>query len=644
MKHDHTCSCACGCGHKHESEHGHEHACCGEEKRGRARAVLTYALGACVTVCGFLPFLPMEIRVACAVLVYLFFGFSVFLDMLRGFARREIFTEFTLMCAASLGAFAIGEYADAAAVMLLYRLGEEISGGVYTRSQHNLRELLRLAPEYANVWRDGEVMRVEPSEVAVGEQILVRAGERVPMDGMVCKGGGSADTASVTGESVPLSLYEGVACPSGSVLLEGSVTICVTHRYEDSVVAKLSEAVMAASSRKSRAEKRMARIAHVITPVAFVLAALLALFLSLWTKDIARGVRTGLTALVVSCPCSLVLSVPLAYFAGVGCAAKQGIVFRGGEVMDRMARLSAIAFDKTGTLSESSLSFDGVDVRDTMDKDDFLQLSYDVLLHSPHAAAVAFCQAFAGTCRANAGEVTLVSGRGLSCLVDGKRAVFGNALWLREHGMEVEDCPATAILGAYDGAWVGTLHFSAHLKSDARGAVEELRALSVSRIAVISGDGEQSVATACRHAQIDEWSSSQSPSDKLDRLEEIMASNQGGYVGFCGDGMNDSAVIARADVGIAMGACGSALTVQSADVVIMDDDLTKIARAVQIARRTSRVASVCVALSFGIKIAVVLIGVLLSLGGYGFPLGLAIVADVGAAVAAVLQSMRASKI
>ena len=605
---------------------------------------MTYVLGGCVTVCGFLPFLPVAVRVACAVAVYLFFGFSVFRDMVRGFARRAFFTEFSLMCISSLGAFAIGEYADAAAVMLLYRLGEEISGGAYTRSRNSLQELLALAPEYANVLRGGEVIRVEPQAVAVGDQILVRAGEKIPVDGIVCQGGGSADTASVTGETMPLALYEGIACPSGSVLLEGSVTLRVTHRYEDSVVARLSEAVRAASARKSPAEKRIARVARILIPTALAVAVGIAAVGSLLGGEAVHWIRMGLTVLVVACPCSLVLSVPLAYFAGVGCAAKQGIVFRGGEVMDRMAHLSTLAFDKTGTLTESAVSFDGAETIGEMAHDELLQLSYDVLLHSPHAAAVAFCAAFDGTAHKTVTDVTLVSGRGVSCLVDGKRAVFGNAVWLRENGIDAEDCPSTAILGALDGVAVGRLNFSAHLKTDAAKTVDLLRSLSVARMVVISGDGEQSVATACQNAGIDEWFSAQSPDDKLARLEALMAENKDGFVGFCGDGLNDSAVIARADVGIAMGACGSALTVRSADVVVMDDDLSKIVTGIRIARRTARVASMSIALSLGMKLFVVLLGILLSANGHGFPMALAIVADVGAAVVAVLQAMRAAKI
>ena len=647
-------SCGCCSCHEHDHEHDHkperdrdcDHGGCHchehEEEQQGAKTVAIYAVGACVTALGFLPFLPFGARLLCAVASYLFFGLTVFRDMLRGFARGDIFSEFTLMCVASLGAFAIGEYADAAAVMYLYRLGEEISGGAYARSRKNVSELLAVAPEYANVLREGAVVCVEPHEVAIGETILVRVGDRIALDGTVCGGNGSADTSSVTGEAVPLSLYEGVFCPSGSLLVDGEVMLRVTDRYENSVVAKLAEAMRTAAKRKSSAEKKIARFARVFTPLAFAVVVAIALIGALWSGNVAAWVRVGLTVLVISCPCSLLLSVPLAYFAGMGAAAKRGIVFRGGEIMDRVRRLSALAFDKTGTLTESGVSFVGVTLLGTMDETEFLQLSYDVLLHSPHVAAASFCRTFDGHAQGAVCDVQIVGGRGILCEVNGKIAVFGNAAFLREQGMAVADCHTTAIFGALDGEPMGCLHFSSQPKPHAKEAIADLRALGVSRLRVLSGDGETAVAEACRHVGIDEWQSSLRPHEKLDALEHMMAAS--GVVGFCGDGLNDSAVIARADVGIAMGACGSALTVQAADVVIMDDDLQKLGDAIQIARRTERVANISIVVSLGIKLAVAIFGLVVASLGREMSMELAIVADVGAAVLAVLQSMRAAKL
>ena len=636
--HDHEeDGCGCGCGHDH-----------GGEQVGGRKLILRYVLGAIPVILAFLPLPWWQVRLGCAVLGYVLFGFEVWRDMLRSFAKGRIFTEFTLMCVASLGAFAIGEYADGAAVMYLYSLGETLSGRAYAGARRNLSELLELTPEWAVVLRGGEALRVSPKEVEIGERILIVAGERIPLDGRVVEGGGSADTSSVTGESAPLELYEGVFCPSGAILSEGSVELEVTARYENSVVAGLAAAVKEATARKSSAEKKISRFARVFTPVAFGVAAALTLIGWAVTGDILPWLRVGLVVLVVSCPCSLVLSVPLTYFAGIGHAASQGIVFRGGEVMDRMGRTSTVVFDKTGTLTESGLRFEGAVCEGGVDEKDFLELAYSVLTHSAHAAAIAFCATREGGIPHRVSEVQSIGGRGIVCRVDGKEAWFGNAALMRERGLDLEDSPTTAIFGALEGRLLGKLCFSAPLKTGTKEAISALTDLGVKRIAVLSGDGAVSVADACREAGIDEYAAALTPAEKAERFEEIRlaehATSPKSAVAYCGDGLNDSAVIAGADVGIAMGGCGSALTVSTADVVLMDDDPRKVAQAIRVSRRTSRIAGQNIVLSLGIKVAVLLLGVALSaLTGEGLPMELAIVADVGAALLAVLNGMRAAK-
>ncbi len=652
--HEHTHS-GCGCGHDHEHEHepgdscgcGHDHVH-GREGKSKKALILRYGLGAIPVVIGFLGFLPVPVAVVAAVAGYLLFGFEVWRDMLRGFGRKQIFTEFTLMCVASFGAFAIGEYADGAAVMYLYSLGETLSSGAYVRSKKNISELLAMTPETATVIREGQPRAVDPKTVEVGETILAVSGERVPLDGVVVHGGGTADASSVTGESKPLELYEGVACPSGAVISDGTVYLKVSAVYENSVVAKLAEAVTAASSRKSAAEKKITRFARVFTPVAFGIAAAVCLVGTLITGELAVWLRAALVILVVSCPCSLVLSVPLTYFAGIGRGAADGIIFRGGEIMDSMCRLSAIAFDKTGTLTESGLHFDGADRYTDLSEEEFLSLSYDVLVHSPHTAAVSFCQSYGGTVTHAVADVKNVGGRGVRAVVDEKIAYFGNGAWMRQNGISCEDCSTTVIFGAWDGVLVGRLNFSSHLKDGSRDLVECLQREGVSRIAVLSGDGVESVAEACRHAGIEEYYGTLTPSEKVETFDRICreekAKRADATVAYCGDGLNDSAVIAGADIGIAMGGCGSALTVTSADVVLMDDDPKKVHRAMRIAKRTAKIAGQNIVLSLGIKVAVLIVGVILSaLTGEGIPMGLAIVADVGAAVLAVLNALRASK-
>ena len=651
MKHtEHSCKC----GHSHCDEHHHEHhhdeCCCGHDHEhshidNKKEAVLKYGLGAIPVIVGFMVFIPFYISLISAILAYVAFGIQAYVGMIRGFAKKRIFTEFTLMCVATLGAFAIGEYADAAALMYLYSLGETISSSAYSKSKKNISQLIEISPERVNVFRGGELFSITPYGVLVGETIVVRQGERIPLDGIVIRGGGYADTSSVTGESTPKSLYEGVDCISGSMLIDGSVEIKVTSIYENSVVSRLKKAVEEATKKKSSAEKKISRFAAIFTPIAFAVAVSVFSVGVLITGNISDWARAAIMVLVVSCPCSLVLSVPLTYFAGVGFAAASGIVFRGGEVMDRTARLTAVAFDKTGTITQNHMSFNGAHIYSDVTEEQFLSLAKAVLVHSPHTAAVSFCRDCTVSPIGAVTDVQNIGGRGIVCKVDGIQIIFGNAKLMEEDGITSENCEGTCIYGARDGILLGRLDFSSKLKNGVKDTVEKLRELGVERIAVVSGDVEGVVKDTCESVGISEYYSSRTPDEKLDTLIQIMneQENSHGYTAFCGDGLNDSAVIAAADVGIAMGGCGSALTVESADVVLMDDELSKIVTAINISERTERIANENIALSLGIKIGVLLMGVVLACFNVGIPMGLAIVADVGAAVLTVLNSLRAGK-
>lgn len=643
------CGC-CHCHEHHEHEHEHHDACgCGHDHEHSEAAdkkgiIIKYVLGALPVIIGFMSFIPFYIPLVFSIIGYLIFGIEVFRGMIKGFAKKKIFTEFTLMCVATVGAFCIGEYADAAAVMYLYSLGETLSDIAYSKSKKNISELIEITPDKATVLRNGEALDLAPEQIDKGEIIIVRAGERIPLDGIVVSGGGSADTSSVTGEAMPLELYEGVECPSGAVLTDGSVQIRVTREYENSVVMRLHRAVEEAGKRKSSAEKRITRFAAVFTPIAFGVALCVFALGAIATGDVTSWLRTGIMVLVVSCPCSLVLSVPLTYFAGVGSAASKGIIFRGGEVMDRTARLEAVVFDKTGTLTESGMSFDGVTLYGDMHEDQFLSLAKSVLTHSSHAAAVSFVRQCDAEIEYAVSNVENIGGRGIKCTVNGKTVLFGNAKLMSENGIETENYSATCIYGAYGKELVGRLEFSARLKNHIIDTVNTLKELGASRIAVVSGDNQNAVRSTCEEAGIDEYYAGCTPDEKLDIVSGIRAADKNKFVAFCGDGLNDSAVIAAADVGIAMGGCGSALTVESADVVLMDDNPEKICTAIRISRKTARVANSNIALSLGIKIGVLLVGIALAYLKIDVPIELAIVADVGAAVLAVLNSLRATKV
>ncbi len=658
--HDHDCDDACGCKHRHHHDggcgcghdHDHDDGCgCGHdhgEKKGTALSTaVKYLLGAIPVICGFLPFLPIHARVIFSVIAYCLFGFEVWRDMIKGFGKKKIFTEFTLMCVASVGAFCIGEYADGAAVVYLYSLGEALSDSAYVRSKRNISSLMEIAPEYATVMRNGEAVRVSPEEVEVGDTFIAVAGERVALDGVVTDGSADADTSSVTGEALPLSLYEGIECPSGSVILNGSVTLRAVKSFENSVASRLTKAVKEASKRKARAEKKISSFARIFTPIAFGVAAAVAVVGGLITKDAATWVKAGLTVLVVSCPCSLVLSVPLAYFAGIGSAASRGIVFRGGEVMDSLCRVSAAVFDKTGTLTEANVSFTGADVYADIDKDEFLSIARDALSFSPHAAAVSFCTSYSSPMSHKIENAENIGGRGLVCTLDGKEALFGNAYLMRERGIDAQESKRTAIFVALDGRLLGKLNFSSKLKENTAEALKKLNSQGIERMAIISGDGEESVRETADALGIKEYHWSVTPDKKAELLcgiqDEEKNKDKRTRVAYLGDGLNDSAVIAMADVGIAMGDCSAALTAESADVVLMDGRVERLSDALRISRKTSRIATQNIIISLGIKLAVVVLSLALSLSGRSVPLELVIIADVGAAVVAVLNAMRASE-
>ncbi len=657
-EHEEGCCCHERHGHQHEreegcgchEEHGHCHArdgcCCCEEGKERlsVKEIFLYIIGALVLVCAFVPPIPYGIRLACAGVVYIIFGLSVWKEMIEGFSRRKIFTEFTLMCAASVGAVILQEYADAAAVMYLYALGETISALAGGRARRNIAELISITPERVTVLEESSPRVCDPAEVRIGDVILVRAGERIPLDGVVRSGSGAADTSSVTGEALPAELTAGQGCLSGSMLISGSVEIEVTRTYENSVATQLKEAVEEASRRKAITEKRITRLAAVVTPAAFVIGALIFGVGAIVTGEVAEWFRRGLVILVCSCPCSLILSIPLTYFAGIGSAAGKGIVFRGGEVVDNMARLGTVLFDKTGTLTEASLCYDRLVIGRAcaMSEEKIHRIAYTVLLHSPHVAARAYCSAISGTVVAlDATEIENIPGKGISARVEGKRILCGNARLLADMGVEVSPGEKTSIHIAADGEYLGVLEFSSRVKEGAADAIRALRACGVRRMAILSGDAEATVNEVAAAVGIEEAYAGRMPAEKLEIFEEVyrqQKQSDRGTVAFCGDGLNDSAVIAASDVGIAMGRGGAAVTVEAADVVLMNDSPEKLPMAVHHARRIVRIANQNIALSLGLKIGISVICV-----AFLPSMELALVADVGAAVITVLNAMRAGR-
>ena len=639
--HEHQKECSC---HAHEGGcscgHDHEHGGFG------VKEVILYVIGFLLLIPAFLAEFGVIwawAGIVCAALVYFLFGKEVFEGAFRDIKRGKLFTEFTLMCVATLGAIALLEFADAAAVMFLYSLGESISGEAYRRSRKSISSLIELDEAYINIEENGTIRKKKASEARVGDILSVRVGEHISLDGIVVDGVGYADTSAVTGESAPLELLAGTACLSGSVLVSGAVSVRVTAVYEDSTVNRLRKAVKEASARKAKTEKRITRFAEIFTPLAFAVAVAVFVIGIFAYGDVMRAAKTALVILVTSCPCSLVLSVPLTYFAGLGKAAGKGIVFRGGETMDAVAAIETVVFDKTGTLTSATLDFEGLRLATAcpFGRAELMDICAAALARSPHAAAESFCRSYTARRRHKVEGVQNIGGRGLVCLVDGKRAAFGNPALMKEENIVVPQTDKTSIYVSINGVLCGVLKFAAAIKPETASEVAKLRLGGVSRIAIVSGDNVSSVSSVATELGIEEFYAECKPDEKLELLERIDAEekerNRRGTVAFCGDGLNDSAAIMRADVGIAVGS-GSALTVESADAVIVDDSVARLNDMISIARSTRRIATQNIALSLGIKLVVMIVG------GLWLPsLELAIIADVGAAVLTVINAVRAGR-
>lgn len=663
-KHNHNNGEKCGCSHDHEHKHNHEHnhgqesecACshdrdscsCGCEHSGglTKKVILYYILGALLLLLAFLgelQQLSLWVSIPCAAVVYLLFGREAWLGAYNNIIRKRFFTEFTLMCVATIGAVALGEFADAAAVMYLYSLGETVSGEAYSRSKKNISRLIEITEENVTVVCDGASKTVPASKAKVGDVISVRVGDRIALDGVVVDGSGYADTSAVTGESIPRELNVGDVCLSGIALISGALMVRVTEIYENSTASKLKKAVDLAAKQKAPTEKKITRFAEIFTPIAFAVA--LAVFaIGLFVKDsVGDAFRSALVVLVASCPCALVLSVPLAYFSGIGRAAGRGIVFRGGQVIDNASLLGAVVFDKTGTLTSATPDFIGVKMgaESPISEKQLLDMSKAALLKSPHASAKSFCEKYTASSHYKAEGVKVIGGRGIVCAVGGRTAAFGNRKLMAELGVKASGTDQSAIYAALDGKFCGALLFSAKVKDNALGEVSALRGNGVVRVAIMSGDTAGAVKHVADVVGVDEYYSELKPDEKLERFNTIYREEKKAHpektVAFCGDGLNDSAAIARADVGIAMGS-GSTLTVESADVVIVDDNLARINDMVQVAKDTVKIAEQNIWLSLGVKLAVVFVGL------FAYPsLGLAIIADVGTAVLTVLNATRAGR-
>ena len=575
------------------------------------------------------------IRLIGYLLIYLLIGYDVVKKAVMNIVKGKIFDENFLMSVATIGAMLIGEYPEAVAVMLFYQIGEYFQGLAVSHSRKSIRELMAIRPETAHVQTAEGLMTVNPEDVLIGQFVLVKPGERVPLDGTIIEGESLVDTSALTGESVPKSVYVGETVLSGFINKNKPFLVQVEKSYENSTISKLLELVENASSKKAPAENFITKFARYYTPVVVGLAVLLAVLPPLVVSRAAfsEWIYRALTFLVISCPCALVISVPLSFFGGIGGASKIGVLVKGSNYLELLAQTETVVFDKTGTLTKGDFSIQTIDTK--IDPKKFMQYIASAEQFSTHPIAQSVLEGYAGPLLPTA-NIQEFAGEGILAEVDGKQVLAGNHKLMErfEISFPLSQEIGTLLYLAIDQSYSGYLVIADTLKEDAVDALVQLKQAGVKNTVMLTGDSKKIADHIGKQVGVDKIYSELLPEDKVQRLEEILQSNNK-KTAFVGDGINDAPVLARADVGIAMGGLGSDAAIEAADVVIMNDQPSKIAEAIHLAKKTLKIVKQNIVFAIGIKILV------LSLGAFGFAsMGDAVFADVGVTVLAVLNAMR----
>ena len=617
-----------------------------EEKQTLKRDIITILLGAALLAGVWIytnsePNLNQWIVLGMFLVPYLVLGFEIISDAIVKLLHGEFFDEYFLMTVASIGALCIGEYPEAVAVMLFFRIGECFEDYAVGRSRRSIAELMDIRPDYACVEVGGVLQKFDPNTIPVGTIITVTPGERIPLDGLIMDGESSVDTSALTGESMPRTVKKGQQVVSGCVNLSGVLRIRVSSTFKESTVSKILELVEHSTNSKSRREALVTRFAKVYTPVVVVLAVLLAVIPSLVDGNWLEWIRRALIFLVISCPCALVISVPLSFFGGIGCASKHGILIKGSTYLEALADTSTVVMDKTGTVTEGSFSVTGVEPIGISGAD-LITLAAAAECYSNHPIALSLRKA----CK-NLPDSSLVTnvrelaGRGIEANVCGRRVLVGNAALMVSNGITPKTPTehATIVHGAADGIYGGYIVIDDRIKDGAKQAVSDLYRLGVESTVMLTGDGKRTAQAVATALGVNNVYSELLPSDKVIAVEELLRQKHAGTLLFVGDGINDAPVLARSDVGVAMGALGSDAAVEAADVVLMDDDIRKLPLAIEISQHTVDIAKQNIVFSLIVKFAIMLLGALGIAGMW-----LAVFADVGVLVLAVLNATRTLRI
>ena len=574
--------------------------------------------------------------------VYVLIGGDIVKRAVTNIFRGEVFDENFLMSVATIGAFFIGEYPEAVAVMLFYQVGEWFQSAAVDQSRKSIAKLMDIRPDSANLLVNGQIKAVAPDTIEIGQQILVKPGEKVPLDGQIIDGSSMVDTSALTGESVPRTVKVGDEILGGFINKNGALTINVTKKFGDSTVSKILDLVENASSKKAPAENFISKFARYYTPVVVVLAILLAVIPPFIFPDtsINEWVYRALTFMVISCPCALVISVPLSFFGGIGGASKLGVLIKGSNYLEILANTETIVFDKTGTLTKGNFVVQNI-TSVVLPEEELLRLTATAEQLSTHPIAISIKESY-GKETVPATAIEEVAGHGIKATIEGKTVLVGNAKLMKQFGIEAPEVKeaGTLIFVAIDNQFAGYLVIADQLKPDAISAIKELKAEGVKQTVMLTGDNQQVAEAIAKEVGVDKVYAELLPDGKVDRLEELLkASSPKNKVSFVGDGMNDAPVLARADVGIAMGGLGSDAAIEAADVVIMNDEPSRIASAIKLSRKTLRIVKQNIIFAIAVKIIV------LALGALGLAsMQAAVFADVGVTIIAVLNAMRCLRV
>lgn len=622
-----------------------------KQKKVLIRIIVSAVL---LIVVSLLPISNAYLRFVLFMIPYLIIGYDVLKKAFKGILNKQVFDENFLMAIATIGAIAIavyenGSYTEATAVMLFYQIGELFQSYAVGKSRRNISELMDIRPDSANLELDGEITKVDPDEVEIGSIIVVSAGEKIPIDGVIIDGSTTLNTSALTGESVPQEVTIGDAVISGCININGVIRIKTTKEFGESTVSKILDLVENSSMKKAKPEKFISKFAKYYTPAvcfsALALVVIPPIVLLIAGKDPmwSQWIYRALTFLIISCPCALVISIPLTFFAGIGGAGKEGILVKGASYFETLSKTECVVFDKTGTMTKGVFEVNRIETSGNISEEELLELAALAESYSSHPISKSIRAAYNQKIdKSKVGKVNEISGNGVLALIDGKRVAVGNTKLMKTLGVEISECtePGTVVHVAAEGEYLGYILISDKLKETAKDAINELKKSGVTKTVMLTGDNKSVAENVASELGIDEVYSELLPADKVEKVEQlIMAKSNKKMLAFVGDGINDAPVLSRADIGIAMGALGSDAAIEAADVVLMDDNPMKISKAIKISRKCLKIVYENIYSAIGIKV------ICLILGAVGIAnMWLAIFADVGVMVLAVLNAIRAFKV